>query len=296
MACYHPVQAWRTSSGDVVFAERGDVTNSLLLSCGRCVGCRLERARQWSVRIMHEASLYEDNCFLTLTYDDDHVPEDGSLRYGDFQSFMRRLRRKIGAVRFFMCGEYGDQLGRPHFHAGLFGTAFREDRYVWRKGGAGHQLYRSPTLERLWPFGSCEIGELTTQSAAYMARYTFKKVTGNPADDHYRRIDPDTGEVSYLEPEFAHMSLKPGIGARWFERFHSDVYPHDRVVVKGVKSRPPRYYDVLLKRRDPQLLEDIQQKRILDAVDKWPDNTPERLAVREVVTQARVSFYKRKLK
>lgn len=296
MACFYPIEAFRSASGEVVFAERGDIVQSLLLACGRCIGCRLERSRQWSVRIMHEAQLHDESCFVTLTYDEDHVPARGSLDYSDFQGFMKRLRSDLGKVRFFMCGEYGGEGDRPHFHCGLFGTAFRGDRYAWRKGGAGHQLYRSSRLEKHWPFGACEIGELTSESAAYMARYTFKKVTGQMADDHYRRVDPDTGEVYYLEPEFAHMSLKPGIGAGWFERFHSEVYPHDRVVVRGRESRPPRYYDVLLKRRDAGLLDQVQQSRILGAVDKWPNNTPARLAVREQVAQARAAFYKRKLK
>ncbi|AXH74283.1 MAG: replication initiator protein [Microviridae sp.] len=256
----------------------------------------MERSRQWSVRIMHEASLHEENCFITLTYDDAHIPARGSLDYSDFRAFLRRYRREVGRVRYFVCGEYGGQLGRPHYHAGIFGYAFRGDRKGHRRTALGHYVYRSALLERLWPHGNCELAELTAQSAAYMARYTFKKVCGAVADDHYRRVDSDTGEVFYLQPEFAHMSLKPGIGATWFARYQSDVFPHDRVVIKGVVGRPPRYYDQLLKRVDPDLLENVQQKRILDNVDKWPDCTPERLAVREAVVNARVVHMKRNLK
>lgn len=296
MPCFYPLQAWRLGNGEIVFVERGDVLQSLLLPCGRCVGCRLERSRQWAVRIMHEASGSEDNSFVTLTYDDAHAPVHGSLNYGDFQRFMKRLRRAVGPVRFFMCGEYGADRGRPHFHAGLFGVSFRNDRYRWRKGQGGYPIYRSPLLELLWPFGSSEIGELCRESAAYMARYTFKKVTGDLADRHYERIDNDTGEVVHRHPEFARMSLRPGIGANWFAKFNSDVYPHDRVVCKGVEGKPPRYYDTLLKRLAPDVLESVQQARILDAVQFAPDCTVERLAVRELVTQARVSFFKRKLK
>lgn len=293
MACFHPLPAWRTASGEVIFVERkADVVQSLLLACGRCVGCRLERSRQWAVRIMHEAKQYEDSSFVTLTYDEENCPK--SLTYADFQKFMKRLRKRVGPTRFFVCGEYGDEKGRPHFHAGLFGQAFRADRKPWRKSAAGFQLYRSAMLEELWKLGSSEIGDLTRESAAYMARYTFKKVTGPMADDHYRVVDTETGEVTNLVPEFAHMSLRPGIGADWFARYWADVYPHDRVVVKGRVSKPPRYYDKLLKGVYPDLLEDVQQQRILDAVDKWPDNTPERLAVRETVTKARVSFFKRR--
>lgn len=294
LACYHPLQAYRRSDGEVVFVERGDITQSLLLPCGRCVGCRLERSRQWSVRIMHEAKASDFNAFVTLTYRDEDLPPGGSLRYRDFQLFMKRVRKWRGATRFFVCGEYGDRLGRPHFHAGLFGVCFA-DRKRFKQTDSGSRLYVSDQLDALWPSGFASVGDLTPESAAYMARYTFKKVTGRIADDHYRRVDQNTGEVYYVEPEFAHMSLKPGIGATWFAQYESDVYPHDRVVMRGKVGPPPRYYDQLLKRANPELLEQVQQQRILNAVDKWPDHTPERLAVREEVTKARVASFKRKL-
>lgn len=296
MACFHPVTAYRLSSGEVVFAERGDVLQTLSLPCGRCNGCRLERARMWSVRITHEAQMHGGrNSFLTLTYSDDYLPSDWSLRYSDFQRFMRRVRREFGPTRFFMCGEYGEELGRPHYHCGLFGVDFRADRKPFRKTDAGFQVYRSATLERLWPLGNAEIGDLTLESAAYMARYTFKKVTGARADAHYERVDRETGEVVWRVPEFCHMSLKPGIGATWFARFRGDVFPHDRVVVGGQRMVVPRYYYTLLGREDPQALEDVQQARIMRAAALGgKDTTVERLADREKVTEARLSFYKRK--
>lgn len=231
---------------------------------------------------------------MTLTYDDEHLPERGSLNYSHFQAFMKRVRSKLGPTRFFACGEYGEDLGRPHFHAVLFGLAFRHDRYRWRRSGSGHFLYRSPTLEKLWPMGSSEFGDLTQQSAAYVARYNFKKVTGALAEDHYRRVDEDTGEVYSLQPEMLRMSLKPGIGARWFQKYKGDVFPHDRVVYKGVEGKPPRYYDVLQERSDPELIEQVREARAVLAAKGAADNTSERLSVREQVTQARVSLFKRK--
>lgn len=297
MACYHPLDAWRTSEGEVVFVERGDVVSTLSLPCGRCIGCRIERSRQWSVRVMHEAALYEENCFLTLTYDDDHVPYRGSLDYSDFQRFLKRLRRlRAGkTLRFFACGEYGERLGRPHFHCALFNEAFLSDRKVWRRTKS-YVVFRSPTLEKLWPYGLSEIGELTVKSAAYIARYSLKKVVGDLAPDHYRRVDDATGEVYYLEPEMLHMSLRPGIGAAWFDRFSGDVYPHDRLVVGGVVQRPPRFYDKLLERVEPGLLEELKGGRTERAKERYLDNTYERLKVKEAVTAARMRFYKRELK
>lgn len=234
---------------------------------------------------MHEAQGYADNSFITLTYDDARGPVPVSLVYPHFQGFMKRLRKAHGPVRFFVCGEYGDDLGRPHFHAGLFGVGFRADRYRWRVTEAGFPVFRSPELERLWPHGNSELGELTQESAAYMARYTFKKVTGDLAEGHYQ------GRV----PEFAHMSLKPGIGALWFSKYMQDVRVRDAVIVKGQSRKVPRFYDKLLKRVEPDVLEEVQQARILEAVDRgFQDVTPERLAVREQVVKARLSFYKRR--
>ena len=121
MACFHPLRAWRTEDGKIVFKEYADTVATLQLPCGRCVGCRLEHSRQWSVRIMHEASMHAPSSFVTLTYEESKLPAGGALVYEDFQLFMKRVRKKFGPTRFFMCGEYGDENRRPHFHAGLFG-------------------------------------------------------------------------------------------------------------------------------------------------------------------------------
>lgn len=242
---------------------------------------------------MHEASLHEHASFVTLTYDEQNCPV--SLCYRDYQLFMKRLRKRLGGrdVRFFMCGEYGEALGRPHYHAALFGPSF-DDRYVWRDFGSGRIAYRSPLLENVWPFGMSSIGDLTRESAAYIARYVYKKVTGAVADAHYAHVDEDSGEVSQRVPEFCRMSLRPGIGARWFDRYWSDVYPHDRVVSRGSVSKPPRYYDVLLERYDPEMLEDVKERREIAAFEQVEHGTYQRLEVREVVAKARLQFYKRK--
>lgn len=295
MPCYHPLTAYRSAQGDVVFVERGDIVATLALPCGRCIGCRLERSRQWAVRILHETKCHADSCFLTLTFDEEHCPRNRSLDYKVFQDFMKRLRKRFSGkrVRFFMCGEYGEQFDRPHFHACIFGIDFA-DKVLFSSAG-GTKLYTSPVLDGLWPFGFSSIGEVTFESAAYVARYCVKKVNGDLAKDHYAMVDLDTGEVYQRTPEFAHMSLKPGIGALWLEKFRSDVYPRDYVVARGHKSKPPRYYDKRLKAALPDMHEDIICKRELDSLLRLDDNTSERLAVREVVAKARGDLYKRKL-
>lgn len=287
MPCFHPLRAFRTASGDVVFQElaRYDVVAQLSLPCGQCIGCRLERSRKWAMRCMHEASLYDANCFLTLTYSPDNLPHRGQLVYSDFQKFMKRLRKDCGfPVRFYMCGEYGSENGRPHFHALLFGLDFADKRH-FKRLPSGDSLFVSDTLNRLWPFGFASIGNVTFESAAYVARYCVQKVTGWNARFAYSRLDADG--VYQLVPEFNKMSLKPGIGARWLEKFSTDVFPRDYVVVNGVKSAVPKYYDKLLDRSNPDLLEEIKERRVADAKLRFEDNTDERLGVKEVVAKAR---------
>lgn len=293
MPCYHPLKAFRCANGGVVFSElaRYDTVSTLWLPCGRCIGCRLERSRQWAMRCMHEASLHERNSFVTLTYDDDHLPYRGMLEYPAFQLFMKRLRKATDQrVRFFMCGEYGSQNWRPHYHACLFGKGFDDMRF-WRTSDSGARCYRSAELERLWPFGNSEVGAVTFESAGYCARYCVAKRTGADASAHYRRVD-DAGAYQ-LPPEFAKMSLKPGIGAGWFNRFKDDVYNHDYVVVRGREMRPPKYYDRLYGGLWPAQMEEIKWKREQEAARFSADNTDARLAVKEQVQLARAEFLKR---
>jgi len=227
--------------------------------------------------------MHEANSFITLTYDDEHFAP--SLNYKDFQLFMRRLRKARGKVRFFCCGEYGDKFGRAHFHALLFGVTFARDRTI------GDELYESNELSKLWPAGMSSFGDVTFQSAGYVARYAHKKITGPMAKEHYERVDLSTGEVIDVVPEFGHMSLKPGIGRPWFDRFWRDVYlARDGCVVNGKVLPSPRYYDTLLESRDPLLSTDKEFDRYVNSEQFKDDCTIERLAVREQVTKARLSF------
>lgn len=293
MPCYHPVPAYRLDDGSVVFVERGSVRGSLTLACGQCVGCRLERSRQWAVRCMHEAQLHKRNCFVTLTYSPEFVPADFSLNYSHFQLFMKRLRRKLGAVRFYMCGEYGESTLRPHFHVCLFGLDF-PDKLFYRGSGES-KLYTSAVLDSVWGLGFATIGEVTFESAAYTARYVMKKVNGDLAPAHYRRVVESTGEIVDVLPEFCHMSLKPGIGYLWFSRFMSDVYPEGRVVARGKSCLPPKYYDRKFAEADPLGFEWLAYDRSVEMLKLQSDSTPERLAVREQVAFAAVSRFSREV-
>lgn len=215
--------------------------SGLCVPCGRCVDCRLSYARDWSVRCMHEFQLSPGGgCFVTLTYDDAHLPEDNGLRYSDFQLFMHRLRNRFEHVRFFMCGEYGDEYGRPHYHGILFNFVPDDLVYLRREGKL--VLYKSDMLAELWGLGFVSVGAVTRHSASYVARYSLKKLTGSMAADVYGgRPAP-----------FARMSLKPGIGFEWFMRFHGDVFPVDNVIIEGKAFPVPRYYRKLYERMDKE--------------------------------------------
>lgn len=295
-----------------MFVERGDIFRALTLPCGQCVGCRLERSRQWAVRCMHEAQMHEENCFITLTYSEENLPQDFSLDYRHFQAFMKRLRSwfsyQSGAssgsaslpaerpkgIRFYMCGEYGEQFSRPHYHACIFGMDF-PDKLEFRKLDSGSTIYTSKILESLWPYGYSSIGDVTFESAAYVARYIMKKAIGKNAETHYRRVIGETGEVVDVVPEFTRMSLKPGIGASWIAKYTSDVYTTDAVVMRGRKMKPPRYYDKYLALVDSDLSDFLEFQRYQRSFKTADDTTPERLADREKVTLAGLHFKKRVL-
>lgn len=293
--CYRPLDAWQTAGGEVVFRDVAHAVRSLRLPCGQCVGCRLERSRQWAVRCVHEAKLHPANSFLTLTYRPEVVPD--GLVYRDFQLFMKRLRKRAPkGVRFFMCGEYMPKGGAPHFHCCLFGGAFADQRY-FKKTDAGERIYTSAALSRLWPYGYSSIGELNFRTAAYTARYCVSKLTGpNVLDREYGRIFTETGEIFPRVAEFCHMSLKPGIGRGWFDKYYNQVYPSDRVVINGKEAKPPKYYDRLYSKIPFSHYEDVVDAREFDAYERADDNTSERLAVKEVVRNAGIRFFSRKMK
>ena len=245
---------------------------------------------------MHEAQLHESNAFITLTYADEHLPQDRSLDKREFQLFIKRLRKSIQPqrLRYFHCGEYGAKLGRPHYHACLFGFDF-PDKELQRYSKTGEKLYRSDLLDSAWQNkGWALIGEVTFQSAAYVARYITKKITGEAAHDHYLNVDKHTGEIlNPLQPEYTTMSRRPGIGSDWFNKYAEDVYPSDEVICKGMAVKPPKYYDQLYEIQDPDSFREIKETRRKSAKARKHDNTPERLEAKRKVKLAQLNQLKR---
>lgn len=295
VACFYPIKGFRRADGTGITQNRslGFTDQPLTISCGQCRGCRLERSRQWALRCLHEAQMHSENSFITLTYDKSNLPADGSLVPSHFTKFMYRLRAKLKPkkVRYYHIGEYGDDNNRPHYHALLFGHDFSADRVSRGKTKQGHPIFTSETLADLWGKGRTEIGTVTAQSAGYCARYILKKVTGDLADDHY--VNKQTG--LYIQPEYSTMSRRPGIGSKWIEKYFSDVYPSDEVIFEGYSTPPPKFYDELLERRDPQLYQRIKSQRRLNGSQHEENNTWDRLEVRETVLAAKTQTLKRKI-
>ena len=310
MSCFYPLQAYKimtekTEKGKnkIVFSRK-DLTDRaympIKLQCGQCLGCRIEKSRQWAVRCLHEASLYSDNCFITLTYSTENLPEHGTLDKKHFQKFIKRLRKKFTGIegvekngkmtypiRYFHCGEYGEKLQRPHHHACLFNFDF-PDKELWSERD-NVRLYRSETLEKLWPFGYSTVGSVTYESAAYVARYIFKKVNGDRKEEHYTRININTGELVQLEPEYITMSRRPGIGKGWFDKYSSDVYPKDFLTINGRKFKPPKYYDKIYDEINPEDFNEIKKHRRKLAMLKPEEKTADRLRCKEKVLKAKTS-------
>lgn len=297
MPCYRPISAWLSKfnhpfSGKriVKFLPPGFKKPGFEfvgLPCGKCIGCRLEWSRQWMCRIVHESKLSDENCFITLTYNDENLPAGGNLDKKKFTDFMKRLRfyfasvDKRKRVRFFQCGEYGTDYGRPHHHLALFGVDFSDKSFL-RKTETGYRVYTSEKLGELWPYGFHEVGELTEESAGYVARYVTDKLTDN------------NNLKKKLVAEYVTMSRKPGIGFGWFKEFKSDVLPDDKVIIKGQKrGKAPNYYVNKVDNEAEKV--SIKERRKEYEKDR-PDNSWARLKVREAVKEAQLRFLKREMR
>ena len=305
MACYSPIRAYtsrqlnKNGNRYAVFDKKaGYVDRPINFSCGNCIGCKLEKSRQWAVRCMHESQFHEDNAFITLTYNDENLPADGSLNHRHYQLFMKKLRKKIPrTIKFFMCGEYGDELKRPHYHAILFNHDFADKQLY--KVENGNNIYQSETLAQTWSHGFCTTAAVTFESAAYVARYVTKKITGDLADKtlHYWNIDYDTGEAVPRKPEYAAMSRGgrqgKGIAHNWYQKYGVETFSSDSVVINGREQKPPKYYTDQLKAENPALHHELKRKRLRHAQSNQADNTPRRLRDRETVRKAAISHLNR---
>lgn len=260
MVCYTPNRAYfgktkENGKANIVF-RRSDSNRAqeIFLPCGYCIGCGLAYTRQWAIRCVHEASLHEENCFITLTFSEKHVPLDGSLDVKTFQDFIKRLRKheKDKKIRYFHCGEYGEIYGRPHYHAILFGHDFMDKTEFTVRNNK--KVWISDTLGKLWPYGMHEISDVNFASASYVAGYVTKKQKGvKPRDkaDYYKG----------KKPEYVTMSRRPGIAKGWIDKYMPEVYPSDEILINGQNWKPPRFYDNQLDKQDPKALKLVKDCR-----------------------------------
>ncbi|AXL15383.1 replication initiator protein [Microviridae sp.] len=261
MSCTRPLTAWRTNSVNPETGKRqitfsrnnGFVDMKLRVACGKCEGCLKKLTKMWALRCVHENLEHKESCFITLTYDDEHLPADSSLDHSYFQKFMKRLRKKFPTkkIRYFMCGEYGDLSLRPHFHALLFGIDFDDKKEISVSGKVTN--YTSDVLSSLWGFGFVSLGSVHYGTAQYVAKYSLKAL-GDKGINY---------EELGLMPEYRRMSN--GIGSAYARRYASELELHDNIVLNGVKNNIPRYYENYL---DPDNLSNIKDNRIKSMLRK----------------------------
>lgn len=267
-------------------------TGAILIPCQNCVGCKLEYSRQWMLRLTHEALYWPQSCFITLTYNQQNLPQSNSLDPDHLQNFYKRLRDRLDyqPLKHFSCGEYGDRNFRPHYHAIIFGWA-PTDQSFWKLNRQGDRLYISKMLEDTWGHGFCSVAPATAKSMAYVARYVVKKIKGK--DDfqaaHYYRCSPVDGKMHSVQPEFGRMSQ--GLGKRFAADYKSDFVTTGSLHLDGKRQAIPRYYM-------QQLSEEEQHSiKLLRLRQKQPrsERTMERKVAREGVRNARITQLKREL-
>lgn len=254
---------------DIVISEYIEVP------CQLCESCRLEYAKQWMQRCMLEQKQWQFNEMVTLTYNDEHLPkkegidpktgevlEVSTLCKEDVKKFNKDLRRywkyHYGEdnIRFYMCGEYGDQKGRPHYHILFFNLNIR-DKEFHKYSDEGFPLYSSKILEEIWGRGWVQINEVNESTCAYVARYILKKQKGKGSKEWYEAM----GKV----PEYTNGSRKPGIGYDYYADHKDEIYEHDKMVLgtsKGAQQiKPSKYYDRLFDVDEHDTMELIKKRR-----------------------------------
>jgi len=299
MPCYHPLKGWhQAGTKAITFKYNDSIGIPMSVPCGQCLGCRLKKSRTWALRCMHEAQSNQQNSFITLTYSPENLPKNNTLIKSDFQKFMKRLRKKTKQkIKYYHCGEYGETNLRPHYHAILFNKKFEDEKWI---PGIPQNLKVSKELETTWDNGFSTIGSVTFNSAAYVSRYILKKQNGQYA----QRKDPKTGIRPYerididgvlqeeqVLPEYTTMSN--GIGEEWFKKYGLQAYYNDFITLDGKKHPLPQYYDNLMYEIQPAYMAAIKEIR-MEGFDP-SEFTPERLAAKKKVAQARMSNYKRNL-
>lgn len=254
MSCFSPLRAYRkvgaydssTKRWPLTFKKsEGWIETAMDVPCGKCEGCKMDYARSWALRCMHESKIHDRSCVITLTYDDAHLPPDGELDKRVMQNWLKILRNRIGSFRYFGCGEYGSKGDRPHYHIILFGYDFPDKVLMTNRGS---RQYDSAMLRSIWSKGLVSVGDLTFSSAAYIARYCFKKIGG---------------DTTHKQPEYTLKSNRPGIGAGFAEKYGSDFVSASSCIIDGQRYKVPKFYESRLSEDDILALRSERLKHTL---------------------------------
>jgi len=264
MTCINPRLAYRKTNGQFTLAKIGDtapIEKSTLVPCGQCMACRISHQRQWATRMVHESYSHKESCFITLTIDDINRNDTHSVDQRDMQLFIKRLRKQLEPmkIRIFYCAEYGTKSLREHYHAILFGY-MPKDKIPYKRNQQGDMLYTSQTLANLWKKGFVTIGEFSSATADYCAKYVTKAYIGKDKENAYNWVD-ENGEIIQRTPPFQSSSKRPGLGSDFYDKYKDQLYAHDETVIDG-KIRPvPKAYDRKYKKENPELFAQVKRKR-----------------------------------
>lgn len=302
MACFYPRTMYPPLGGGrpTFVRPAGHSGRTVVVRCGQCIGCRADVSRDWATRIIDEARFYQSNWFVTLSFDDEHLPDDLCVRRDDVQLFVMRAakaakRRGLlegSGLRCFYNGEYGTETKRPHYHLILFGLGLT-DLKKWKRNERGEQMWTSPFLEKVWGKGRVIIGSVSAESAGYVAGYAVRDKWAK--SKVYELVDPETGECRERTRPFIGMSRRPGIGRRFVEKFGGQFLAGDFSVVNGRKRPNPPYYHRVLEQLSADAAAVLKAKR--EAGMRTPaakrERTAERLAAREVCFRAKRGIARR---
>ena len=223
-------------------SERYGKESIVPLPCGHCVNCYINKAKEWAVRCVLEALDHEENYFITLTYDNEHLPKDGKVSKEEMQRFFKRLRQEFGECRYLCVGEYGKANKRPHYHAIVFGLHIPDANAV-----LGHP--KSVRFSKVWPYGEYSLDEVTYASANYVAQYTTNKLFKNVSN------------------EFLLVSNRPGLGYNWCVRNIPKILEYDKVYGyfgSCKEARLPRYFDKVAELLDEDGFKNLKMKRAIN--------------------------------
>lgn len=266
-----------------------DFVPNLELNCNKCPSCKLRKAKEWALRCWHESQMHEHNSYITLTYDDKHLPLYHDLDHRDFQLFMKRLRIKYPEKNysFYMCGEYGDVTHRPHYHVVLFG--YWPPDAIYHRTQNKNRYFKSQELDKFWRCGFTDTSSVNYYSAGYVARYTLKKqLPKNDLQDRYIYTDFN-GETKVRKFEYVRMSTNPAIGLSWIKKYAEQTIRNNYILdPKGNPFPIPRYYNEYLASEVCSETAEKNADQRIETARASPDNTPERLAAKAICTLAKL--------